>query len=148
MKFARTASFAFVSLLLAAIADFHGAQDAQAAERGASSAAAGIRREAMLPSSGPAGRPLPLTASWNIGRFHHPPFKTSEGYTFSRAWGPSDMVRMIEAWHYVFPTFFDPMARPNNDLKPDEVDLIAVQDRFPGRHGGVEGPRADPAGLK
>lgn len=49
-----------------------------------------IRREALLPPNGPAGRPLPLVSHWNMG---------SQG----RGWTPQYQVQLLKQGHHVLP---------------------------------------------
>jgi len=64
-------------------------------------AAAEIRREALLPPNGPAGRPLPLVSHWNMG---------SQG----RGWTPQYQVELLHEGHHILPWFGWPQVDPNN----------------------------------
>lgn len=74
---------------------------------GEGSAAREIAHWATLPADGPEGRPLPLTGSWNIGRYYNQPWKKDQEI----AWDPTYFTQLIEDGHHVLPTFPDPMTR-------------------------------------
>jgi len=58
-----------------------------------------IRREALLPPKGPAGRPLPLVSHWNMG---------SQG----RGWTPQYQVELLDKGHHILPWFAWPRGNP------------------------------------
>ncbi|MFH1719237.1 MAG: hypothetical protein ABIF19_17940 [Planctomycetota bacterium] len=64
-------------------------------------AAVEIRREALLPPNGPAGRPLPLVSHWNMG---------SQG----RGWTPQYQVELLNEGHHILPWLGWPQVDPNN----------------------------------
>jgi hypothetical protein len=99
-----------------------------------------LRRWASIEAAdGEAGRPLPVTGSWNIGRFYNSGYEISADAPFPEAWGPTSLTEMVESGHHVLPTFFDPMARPNLESDPEAVDLEAVSESFGGTSGGWKG---------
>ncbi len=61
-------------------------------------AAEGIRTEAVRPNDGPAGRPLPLAASWNV-----------------KYWGPDYQVEMVRRGHHVLPWIGHPSPRAQSN---------------------------------
>lgn len=61
-----------------------------------------IRREALLPPRGPAGRPLPLASHWNVG--------TVEG-TFE----PDHQIGLIQEGHHVLPWLSWPAGDPDGE---------------------------------
>ena len=86
------------------------------------SAAADIAHWATLPADGPAGHPMPLTGSWNIGRWYQQPWKGwGQGGDSTRkpsvkdrkpqAWDPTYFTELIQQGHHVLPSFPDPMTR-------------------------------------
>jgi len=58
-----------------------------------------IRREALLPPNGPAGRPLPLVSHWNMG---------SQG----KGWTPQYQVELLERGCHILPWFSWPQSDP------------------------------------
>jgi hypothetical protein len=70
-------------------------------------AAAQIRREAVLPPDGPAGRPLPLVSHWNMG---------SQG----RGWTPQYQLELLQQGHHILPWFGWPRANPDASDKNAE----------------------------
>jgi hypothetical protein len=71
----------------------------QAAER--------IRHEALLPPSGPEGRPLPLASHWNMG---------SQG----RGWTPQYQIELLDGGHHILPWMGWPRGDPDRDEKASE----------------------------
>ena len=61
-----------------------------------------IREEATRPNRGPAGRPLPLAAHWNMGSF-----------------GPEYQIQKIEAGNYLLPWFA--MPDPRSSATPENL---------------------------
>ncbi|KPK34750.1 MAG: hypothetical protein AMJ65_17945, partial [Phycisphaerae bacterium SG8_4] len=59
-----------------------------------------IRREALLPPNGPAGRPLPLVSHWNMG---------SQG----RGWTPQYQLELLAAGHHILPWLSWPRGNPD-----------------------------------
>lgn len=78
-----------------------GVQPSAAAKRVAEE----IRREALLPPNGPAGRPLPLVSHWNMG---------SQG----KGWTPQYQVELLDRGCHILPWFAwpqsDPLAREDS----------------------------------
>ncbi|MCU0915130.1 MAG: hypothetical protein MUC88_11275 [Planctomycetes bacterium] len=78
-----------------------------------------IRREALLPPNGPAGRPLPLVSHWNMG---------SQG----RGWTPQYQIELLDRGCHILPWFSWPQSDP---LKTDQsarrfhdyYDALAVE---------------------
>ncbi|MFW6133088.1 MAG: LamG-like jellyroll fold domain-containing protein [Planctomycetota bacterium] len=110
----------------AAAVSYADAAEPEAPER---TAAEEIAHWATLPADGPEGRPLPLTGSWNIGRWYQQPWKGWGGggdHTRKpgvdtpkpRAWDPTYFTELIEQGRHVLPTFPDPMTRgaPEGEL--------------------------------
>ncbi|OHB66966.1 MAG: hypothetical protein A2Y76_08360 [Planctomycetes bacterium RBG_13_60_9] len=58
-----------------------------------------IRREALLPPNGPAGRPLPLVSHWNMG---------SQG----RGWTPQYQIELLGQGHHILPWLGWPQTDP------------------------------------
>ena len=92
--------------------------NAFAAER---SAAGDISHWASQPANGPEGRPLPLTGSWNIGRYYHQPWEKDQEIS----WDPTYFTRLIERGHHVLPTFPDPMTR--QDKPEGDFGILGVR---------------------
>ena len=67
-------------------------------------AAGEIRREALLPPSGPDGRPLPLVSHWNMG---------SQG----RGWTPQYQVELLDEGRHILPWLGWPRGDPDADEK-------------------------------
>jgi hypothetical protein len=67
-------------------------------------AAAQIRREALLPPDGPAGRPLPLVSHWNMG---------SQG----RGWTPQYQIELLDQGHHILPWFGWPQGNPDENAQ-------------------------------
>lgn len=61
-----------------------------------------IRREALLPPNGPAGRPLPLASQWNVG-------------TVKGTFGPEHQIGLIQQGHHVLPWMGWPGGNPADD---------------------------------
>ena len=85
----------WVGVLLALAGSRVGAEPTGAARRVAET----IRREALLPPNGPAGRPLPLVSHWNMG---------SQG----RGWTPDYQVELLDAGHTILPWMGWPREEP------------------------------------
>jgi len=84
--------------MLAAIACANGmlkAQPGPAARRVAQE----IRREALRPANGPAGRPLPLVSHWNMG---------SQG----KGWTPQFQIELLDRGCHILPWFSWPQGDP------------------------------------
>jgi len=73
-----------------------GRQPSGAARR----AADAIRREALLPTNGPAGRPLPLVSHWNMG-------------SYGRGWTPQYQVELLDQGHHILPWLGWPQGDPD-----------------------------------
>jgi len=69
--------------------------------------AAVIRREALLPPRGPAGRPLPLVSHWNMG---------SQG----RGWTPQYQLELLQQGHHILPWLGWPQGDPDKGPKEAE----------------------------
>lgn len=67
-------------------------------------AAAQIRREALLPPDGPAGRPLPLVSHWNMG---------SQG----RGWTPQYQMELLDRGHHILPWLGWPQGNPDGSAE-------------------------------
>jgi len=76
-------------------------------------AAIEIRREALLPSNGPAGRPLPLVSHWNMG---------SQG----RGWTPQYQAQLLDAGRHILPWF----SWPQGDLVGSEKNAKRFHDYY------------------
>ena len=63
-----------------------------------------IRREALLPPNGPAGRPLPLVSHWNMG---------SQG----RGWTPQYQLELLRYGHHILPWLSWPKGNPDDSDK-------------------------------
>lgn len=61
-----------------------------------------IRREALLPPDGPAGRPLPLVSHWNVG-------------TVRGTFGPDHQIGLIQEGSHVLPWMSWPSGRPEEE---------------------------------
>ncbi len=68
-----------------------------------------IRREALLPPNGPAGRPLPLVSHWNMG-------------SHGKGWTPQYQIELLNAGHPILPW----LAWPFGDVDRNEK----VRQRF------------------
>lgn len=66
-----------------------------------------IRREALLPPNGPAGRPLPLVSHWNMG---------SQG----RGWTPQYQLELLAEGHHILPWLGWPRGNPDASDKSAE----------------------------
>jgi len=66
-----------------------------------------IRAEAMLPTSGPAGRPLPLVSHWNMGSQHR-----KASLTGGRGWTPQYQVELLDRGCHILPWFNWPQGDP------------------------------------
>jgi hypothetical protein len=66
-----------------------------------------IRREALLPPNGPAGRPLPLVSHWNMG---------SQG----RGWTPQYQLELLDKGHHILPWLSWPRGNPDASDKNAE----------------------------
>jgi len=80
-------------------------------------AAEEIRREALLPPNGPAGRPLPLASHWNVGSVR----KTFE---------PAHQIGLIQRGCHVLPWCAWPRGDPENPKQ---------RERFMGYYGALIG---------
>lgn len=100
------------------------------------SAAADIAHWATQPANGPEGRPMPLTGSWNIGRWYQQPWagwgkggdftqKPGVAHPKPQAWDPTYFTELIEQGRYVLPTFPDPMT-----MGATEGELVRLDVRF------------------
>ena len=77
-----------------------------------------IRREALLPPNGPAGRPLPLVSHWNMG-------------SYGKGWTPQYQMELLDEGHYILPWMGWPQWYKEDDEK-------AVQ-RFNDYYAGLLG---------
>jgi hypothetical protein len=68
----------------------------------------GIRQEAMRPNDGPAGRPLPLAAHWNLG-------EAKDGFD------PEYQLKLIASGHHLLPWF----VMPKPTVNPEDPHWIA-----------------------
>ncbi len=75
-----------------------------------------IRHEVLLPTVGPAGRPLPLLSHWNMG---------SQG----RGWTPDYQTELLDEGHRILPW----MGWPRGDVDKDEKS----RDRFMAYYGAL-----------
>jgi len=85
-------------LMLAAIAVSPGAEPTEAARRVAEE----IRREALLPPTGPSGRPLPLVSHWNMG-------------SYGRGWTTQYQIELLHGGHRILPWLGWPQGNPDED---------------------------------
>ena len=74
-----------------------------------------IRREALLPPNGPAGKPLPLVSHWNMG---------SQG----RGWTPQYQIELLDGGHYILPW----LGWPRGDLDKDDKAAQRFDDYYAG----------------
>lgn len=63
-----------------------------------------IRREALLPPDGPAGRPLPLASHWNMG-------------SYGKGWTPQYQMELLDRGHHILPWMGWPRGDPDRDQK-------------------------------
>ncbi|MHC4167663.1 MAG: hypothetical protein ACYSWQ_11945, partial [Planctomycetota bacterium] len=70
-------------------------------------AAVEIREQALLPPSGPTGRPLPLVSHWNMG---------SQG----RGWTPQYQLELLAKGHHILPWLGWPRGNPDASDKAAE----------------------------
>jgi len=66
-----------------------------------------IRREALLPPNGPAGRPLPLVSHWNMG-------------SQRRGWTPQYQLELLGKGHHILPWLSWPRGNPDTSDKNAE----------------------------
>ena len=81
------------------------AADGDQPTKAARKVAAEIRREALLPPNGPAGRPLPLASHWNVG-------------TVRDTFEPDHQIGLIQAGHHVMPWMSWPGGDPESERSP------------------------------
>lgn len=85
--------------------------------------AAEIRREALLPPDGPAGKPLPLLSHWNMG-------------SYGKGWTPQYQRQLLEQGSHILPWFSWPRGNPDKDEKAAQrfndyyADLISICREF------------------
>ncbi len=96
-----------------------GAEPAVGPTEAARLVAEDIRREALLPPRGPAGRPLPLVSHWSMG-------------SYDKGWTPQYQIELLNRGHRILPWFGWPQGDPDRDAKAAErfddyyADLLAV----------------------
>ncbi|WP_145055035.1 hypothetical protein [Lignipirellula cremea] len=87
----------------------------------AKKAAAEIRREAILPSIGPAGRPLPLASHWNVG-------------TVPGTFTPDHQIELLQQGSHILPW----MNWPSGD--PDSENFKAYYERLLAYYAALDLP--------
>lgn len=75
-----------------------------------------IRTEVLRKNDDPAGRALPLLASWSIGEIPSIPGMT-----------PATQIEFVEAGHHVVPSFQFPQSSSGGDFRPADEKMIELK---------------------